>query len=78
METLNQITIKIYELQQHLDEVKREFEFAQRRALAHGDRSTLRERMLYAGACLRMEELNEEREQTEHELEAWMKAGESM
>lgn len=78
METLNQITIKIYELQQHLDEVNREFTFAQQRALAHVECSTLRDRMFYAGACLRMEELNEEREQTEHELEAWIKAGEPM
>ena len=68
--SLDLLTEEYRNLEQHLGNVNREYAFARSRAYAHAGRETMRERMLYAGALLRMQELTEEWEQTDTELEA--------
>lgn len=70
MRPLNRITKEIHELERHLREVEREYSFARGRMLYHKDGKSLRERMLYAGARLRMEELAEELAILASELDA--------
>lgn len=69
MTSVTEIIKQIDDLERHLAALNREYEFARSRMITHSERATMRERIFYAGARLRMEELNEEREQAELELE---------